>query len=242
MAVKFDKYDKRGPIHWEQTNRRSLRFNAPLISRYNSVLRHLPKNATSALDIGCGDGRLTCLIANRFPNTRVIGIDSEKAGIDQALRAAAARSVRNVLFSVNEKDNLPFENKSFDLVVLTDVIEHLKDPRKMIYEMARVLRHEGTAIITTPNRQIGEKWDTRHEFEFSGPELKKAVTEYFGTVELFGSWPMEHVRAWKSKGVRRLALDIQARLGRNCFDSEVRNPTSEWGQLTVVCSAPIVSL
>jgi ubiquinone/menaquinone biosynthesis C-methylase UbiE len=240
MAVKFDKYDKSGAIHWKQTNKLSVIYNAPLVSRYNSVIRHLPRNAKSALDIGCGDGRLTCLIAGALPNAIVTGIDSEPVGIDIASREKSARGIGNVTFGVNDKDELPFKSQSLDLVVLTDVIEHLTRPDKLLGEIARILKEDGSAIITTPNRQVGTKWDNRHEQEFSGPELEQTVARHFGKVEVFGSWPMENVRAWKAKGVARIALDLQARFGRNRFDSEVRNPTSDWGQLTVVSSAPVV--
>ena len=239
MAVEFDKYQKNGAIHWKQTHKTSINFNAPLVSRYNSVIKHLPSQAASALDIGCGDGRLTCLIAEALPHAKVVGIDADRTGIEIASRQRSALGIKNVSFSVNEKEELPFGNASFDVVVMTDVIEHLIRPKFMLQEICRLLGKDGVAVITTPNRQDGTKWDTRHEYEFNTEELKELMGDYFGHVDVYGSWPMSNVRAWRAKGLGRLNLDLQARLGRNLFDSEVRDPSPEWGQLTAVASLPI---
>ena len=67
MAIDFDKYKVDGAIHWAQTNRMGLKYNAPLVSRYSSVLKRVPLNARIVLDIGCGNGYLSCQMARRLP-------------------------------------------------------------------------------------------------------------------------------------------------------------------------------
>jgi SAM-dependent methyltransferase len=52
----------------------------------------------------------------------------------------------------NLDDDLPFRDDSFDLVTLLEVIEHLADIPHALREIARVLRSDGVAIVTTPNR------------------------------------------------------------------------------------------
>jgi SAM-dependent methyltransferase len=52
----------------------------------------------------------------------------------------------------NLDDDLPFRDDSFDLVILLEVIEHLADIPHALREIARVLRSDGVAIVTTPNR------------------------------------------------------------------------------------------
>lgn len=51
----------------------------------------------------------------------------------------------------NAEDNLPFDNKSFDLVWCTEVIEHLHNPKRLLNEIDRVLKPDGQVILTTPN-------------------------------------------------------------------------------------------
>lgn len=233
-AVKFDKYDRYGAIHWLTTRRFGLIFNAPLVSRYRSVIRRIPEGKIRILDIGCGDGYLACKIAAKRPDSQVIGIESELKGVLIARQFAAMDSLSNVIFDQNEKEGLPFEESSFDVVVMTDVIEHLPDPVAMLQEIRRVLAPGGTAIITTPNRQDGSKWDVRHDHEYTTEELKSEIEKYLGPTEVFGSWPMRHVRSWRRKRIGRAFLDLSARIGLNFFDEEKVNPGNEYGQLTAV--------
>ena len=65
-----------------------------------------------------------------------------------------------------EKDRFPFNDKSFDMVLCTEVIEHLiQSPAHMIWEMNRVLKDNGLSIITTPN---GLYWRIIYNLLFYG--------------------------------------------------------------------------
>lgn len=236
MASYFDKYDRQGAVHWNATNWLRLKYNAPLVSRYSTLIKEIPQGSKRILDIGCGDGYLASRMALALPNATVVGVDQEAAGIGIA-REKCAR-IHNVQFMVSACEGLEFEDRSFDVVVLADVIEHLGNPGRMVAEIARVLSTEGTAIITTPNRQDGSKWDPRHDHEYTGDELKAALAVHFANVKVIGSWPMPAVRQWKAKGAGRLYLDLLARVGFNRFDREVIDPSVEYGQLTAVVSGP----
>jgi SAM-dependent methyltransferase len=59
--------------------------------------------------------------------------------------------IDNVQFEVGSAENLEFPDESFDIVLCSDVVEHLKNPEKCFSEICRVLKSGGTAIITTPN-------------------------------------------------------------------------------------------
>jgi SAM-dependent methyltransferase len=238
MAVPFDKYAARGAYHWHEASRLGVRFNAPLVSRYSSVLKRIPSGANEILDLGCGDGYLTCLIAKSFPQSIVIGLDGDQSGVDTARYFARNVSNARFEFSNNTNNSLPFAERRFDVVVMADVIEHLIDVGGMLSECRRILMPHGSLIVTTPNRQNGSKWDERHIFEFSGQELKTEIAGQFESVELFGSWPMHHFRTWRRKRGGRAFLDFTARLGWNVFDREVRDPDATYGQLLVSARAP----
>jgi 2-polyprenyl-3-methyl-5-hydroxy-6-metoxy-1,4-benzoquinol methylase len=242
MAVDFDKYKVDGAIHWAQTNRMGLKYNAPLVSRYSSVLKRVPLNARIVLDIGCGDGYLSCQMARRLPRAHIIGIDADSVGIEFARQKALENGLANVRFMVSKSDTLPFAPNDFDVTLMTDVIEHLPRPGDLLAEIVRVLKPGGVAIITTPNRQDASKWDERHDREYTGPELSSELAAYFLSVQIFGTWPMKAVIAWKAKGFGRIYLDLAARLGFNHFEAETPNPSSDYGQLTAVCGDGIVAL
>ena len=234
MAVKSDKCDRHRDIRWMTTRRIGAVFNAPLVSRFKSVIKRVPRGRIRVLDIGCGDGYLACQIAKQRPDSQVTGIDSDLRGILIARQFADAGGLKNVRFDLNQSDGLPFPPSSFDLVIMTDVIERLPEPQFMLAEMKRVLAPGGTAIVTTPNRHDGSKWDHRHGQNYTAEELRRELEHTLGPTKVIGSWHISYVRSWRRNRIGRFILDLSARLGRNAFDKEVENPSREYGQLTAV--------
>ena len=234
MQGAFDKYRTTGAYHWAEANPLNWRYNAPLIARYRSVLRRIPAEAAKILDVGCGDGYLTYLIAKRNPRVHVTGIDDEESGIRQADTMAARTGLRNLEFRHVSAGDLPFRDGEFPVVVLADVIEHVPQVPAMLQELKRVLADDGALIVTTPNKQSGSVWDPRHVKEYTARELRSELEVFFSVDGVFGSWPMHYFKAWRRKRAGRIALDLAARTGWNVFDSEIGNPEESYGQLIVV--------
>lgn len=237
-AVRFDKYDAHGDIHWRTTSPLSLRYNGPLVARYNCVLKSSPRTCKRILDIGCGDGRLTYLLGKAFPSAAVTGVDSEIRGIEIARERIKQRGQSNIKFEVNADGRFDFKQDAFDLIVMTDVIEHLLQPVEMLAEISRMLSPDGTSIITTPNRQEGKKWDDRHEHEFDAAELKTLLQGTFSRVAVYGSWPMKRIR-WGKTVIGRIALEARSRCGFNPYEGYQLDPTAAYGQLTAVCACSV---
>jgi SAM-dependent methyltransferase len=96
----------------------------------------------SALDLGCGDGRLGGeLQASRLTLADVSALALERA--HRRLPAAEAVSLR-------PDEPLPFEDSSFDLVLAAETLEHVRDVQLLLSEARRVLRPGGTLALTTP--------------------------------------------------------------------------------------------
>jgi SAM-dependent methyltransferase len=113
------------------------------------VSEHLPCDAF--LDAGCGDGRhLAALARTGLRPSRVTGTDIS-ARILETARAAAA-PLEPELVQAN-LEALPLEDGAFDLVLCTQVIEHLLDPAAGVRELARVLVPGGVLVLTTDNRR-----------------------------------------------------------------------------------------
>jgi 2-polyprenyl-3-methyl-5-hydroxy-6-metoxy-1,4-benzoquinol methylase len=125
MQATFDKYVTTGAYHWAEGSPLNWRYNAPLIARYRSVLRRIPAGATRILDVGCGDGYLSYLIAKGNPRAHITGIDDEESGIRQANSMTARTGLRNLEFRHAPAGLIPFGDAEFPLVVLADVIEHV---------------------------------------------------------------------------------------------------------------------
>jgi len=102
------------------------------------------------LDIGCGTG--TALrIAELTTSGRLVGIDPFGRMIEHAKTATEIGS--RIKFQVAPAESLPFEDKSFDVVFMINVIHHLKDQDKGLAEAKRVLRPQGRLVFG------GERFD-----------------------------------------------------------------------------------
>src|SRR5580692_451889 len=109
------------------------------------VLRGVAPPA-SIVDIGCGDGAATALAAQVNPGHRVVGLDWSA----DALRHARSRGLTLVRAEV-EPAGLPVASGRADVVVMSELIEHLVDPDSALEEARRVLRPGGTLLLSTPN-------------------------------------------------------------------------------------------
>lgn len=68
----------------------------------------------------------------------------------EAITRALSKNVKPLQLDLNE-EKLPFDDESFDLVVVLELIYHLLDPDAAIEEMKRVLSPDGMLLLSTPN-------------------------------------------------------------------------------------------
>jgi ubiquinone/menaquinone biosynthesis C-methylase UbiE len=129
----YNKHESRNPI----VSHLMRRFHGGVVEAVRSV------NPASILDVGCGEGRTTEIVG-RAVDARVVGMDLESVVVEDA-----ARSVAGASFVVGSALNLPFEDHSFDLVLATEVLEHLDQPRAALEEMLRVARR--ALLVTVPH-------------------------------------------------------------------------------------------
>jgi ubiquinone/menaquinone biosynthesis C-methylase UbiE len=105
------------------------------------------------LDVGCGPGQFTILIAERLPGAEIWGIDLAPTMIELARRHAAASSAAaRVHFEVADVAHLPFADGRFDAVLSSGSIKHWPDQLGALREMYRVLAPGGRAFIGEMNR------------------------------------------------------------------------------------------
>jgi ubiquinone/menaquinone biosynthesis C-methylase UbiE len=100
-----------------------------------------PKPGQRWLDVGCGNGAFTQLIAEQCAPTSLVGIDPSEAQLDFARKHPLLESVE---FVNADAMALPFPNNAFDLAVMPLVIFFVPEPAKGVAEMARVVATGGT--------------------------------------------------------------------------------------------------
>ncbi|XXF79115.1 class I SAM-dependent methyltransferase [Myxococcaceae bacterium GXIMD 01537] len=115
-----------------------------------SVLRSrpLPASPPSIVDLGCGGGRLLRRLAREYPGAALVGTSIFQFTPEQAA-GLSAHGIRPLYCTANRVD-LP--DASQDLVVSTEVIEHLRDPEDMVREIARILKPGGAFVVTAPSK------------------------------------------------------------------------------------------
>lgn len=113
---------------------------------YQYIAQTLPlKNEGILVDIGSGPGNLDLLIAQKYPNLKVIGVDLSETMIKIAQRKK--KNLTNLEFKIMDGNNLEFGENSIDYVISTFTMHHWKNPLKVLNEIYRVLKIGGQAFI-----------------------------------------------------------------------------------------------
>lgn len=121
-------------------------------SHIGNMFRIFDKNLktytpNNLLDVGCGKGDRTIRVANYF---NVSMHNTDGLDYDDGLIIACKR-----MFNANkidlETDDIPYEDDTFDLVICNQVLEHLKNYRKVIDDIVRVTKKGGYILIGIPN-------------------------------------------------------------------------------------------
>lgn len=100
------------------------------------------------LDLGCADGYYSVGLAERGART-VVGVEVEENLVE---RARSLPHPDNVSYVHATEDRLPFDDNSFDGVLLNEVLEHVEDDEATLREVRRVLRPGGHLALFSPNR------------------------------------------------------------------------------------------
>ena len=101
------------------------------------------------LDVGCGAGGNSTAYAE-FGAKEVIGIDIEASYEEKSKAFAASKGVGNFTFRCCDAACTPFEDGTFDVIMLNNSMEHLPEPEKTLRELKRILKDDGLLYINFP--------------------------------------------------------------------------------------------
>jgi len=110
------------------------------------------------LDAGCGMGRHLRFLAKQ-PNLIIVGVDRNTGALREALTSLEKMpDALSTDYLVSEADinRLPFADASFDCVICSEVLEHIPDHEAAVRELIRILKPEGTFVVSVP-RYYSEK-------------------------------------------------------------------------------------
>lgn len=150
------------------------------------------KKSKTGLDIGCGSGVITRFISRYFKN--FIGVDISRNAIDHCNKMKG----ENEEYICSNAERIPIEDESIDLVICSELIEHIKEYDRMLDEIYRVLKKEGVLLLTTPNFSslwplVEYLWDNlwagrgygkQHISKFNPLKLRGIIKDKFKIVDI----------------------------------------------------------
>lgn len=177
----------RVPYHWMMSDFFQTKYEYPIKLLQRHIYGH-----EIVLDIGCGDGRLTSLLAGRV--CQVIGLDHQ---ILPLLFARLLIQTENVALMQHDLvlGSLPLASGCLDMVSAFDVIEHISTNAltTVLQEIKRVLKPGGKFVLTTPNKDNlrsrfwGLRVSRKHYFELNPRQLTQLLEDAgFRIVEMKG--------------------------------------------------------
>ena len=134
-----------GKLNYSEFEYKSAEATFDLYKGYGDF-KKLIKGAR-VLDVGCGGGGKSVWMT-RHGASSITGLDAEQIFIDQANNFAKKNKVESRCnFILGDAAKLPFAVDSFDMIILNDVMEHVKKPFEVLLEAHRVLRKGGRVFI-----------------------------------------------------------------------------------------------
>lgn len=101
------------------------------------------------IDVGCGNGFFSYVLATEFPEINIIGIDSDSQYIDYAKKSFQCNNLEFINIGIQELSKHKYGK--FDCVILSEVIEHLPDVNVSLKSIVDVTSKGGLVIVSTDN-------------------------------------------------------------------------------------------
>lgn len=117
--------------------------------RFEEVGKLIEPVNGKVLDVGSADGVFSNVILNKSKASELIGIEVLKKSVDWAKKHW--KSNKKMKFSVGDAHDLSFKSNTFDAVFCLEVLEHVKNPTKVLKEFKRVMKKGGYGVFLVPS-------------------------------------------------------------------------------------------
>jgi SAM-dependent methyltransferase len=140
--------------------------------RAREILKNIKSFKERLLDAGCGTGIYSLSLNKNFKCIDAVDISKEKIGFLED-----NNKYKNIVFKCCDLKSLSFPDQYFDVVICSDVLEHIKEDMKAIKEIVRVLKKGGVLLLTVPSKsKKNERIYKHYNHERVGYSLKDIET------------------------------------------------------------------
>lgn len=118
-------------------------------SRAKIILENIAvKPGERVLEVGCGRGFYEKAVTKIYRGVKIVGVDQN----EKYLKMAKQEMGKGAVFLCGNAENLPLGNESFQWVICSEVLEHIRDDEKAISEIKRVLTPGGKVMVSVPHK------------------------------------------------------------------------------------------
>ncbi|MEK3683602.1 class I SAM-dependent methyltransferase [Paenibacillus sp. FSL R10-2736] len=175
------------------------------LNRYRLAQKYVKDKRV--LDAACGAGYGSKML-QAAGASHVLGVDIDEASLSNARKTYGHDQIDYAYGNVNK---LELEDKSFDVVVSFETIEHIDDGSVWIKESSRLLKDDGIFIVSTPNRSIAnpsayfveQPRNHYHKYEYTIVELVGELLKEYDILELYGQTFTTDYVAFQTQIIRK---------------------------------------
>lgn len=170
---------------------------------YDQLIKMLPENTSSVLDVACANGTLMSYIKSKNTTVKCTGVDIDLEQINLAL----AKNDNAVLANVDAGLEIIPDN-SFDCAILSESLQVMREPDKVLLELLRIAP---TAIVSFPNFGM---WSVLASLVFRGkmPKTKRLPYEWYNTPNIHLCTIRDFVQLCKDKNIKIEKVSYQTTL------------------------------
>lgn len=169
----------------------------------------------NVLDVACGPGIVSCAFAQIAKHVTVI--DMTPAMLDKARQIQAAQALDNLTWQLGNVESMPFEDRSFTMIVTRYSLHHMVDPSRVLHEMLRVCSPGGT-IVVIDSAPESDKADAFNRMEMiRDPSHTRAMPpeELGSLMSRVGLRVIkQHLYQWEVEAERQIATSFPNEGGR----------------------------
>lgn len=185
----------------------AFRRRAKLIAE--TVGKETKRGRIKILEVGCGRGFYENLLTTLYPIIEITGIDTNKNYVELAKEQNKNKGAK---FLTADGMSIPFPDRIFDVVIATEVLEHVENDLGLLQEIKRVIKRNGLFILSVPVKNYPIMWDPLNWLleKLTGRHVSKDIWWLAGIwadhVRLYNEDELTHklsIAGWKIEKVDR---------------------------------------
>ncbi|MEM6579938.1 MAG: class I SAM-dependent methyltransferase [Pseudomonadota bacterium] len=109
------------------------------------------RSTDTVIDVGCGYGGIIGFCAGQGARTLFIDVDAERLlATEKSIKASPAHAYQAIH---SDCDPIPLDDEIGDIVICTEVLEHVSDPARLMDELVRIMKPGGKLVVSVPDER-----------------------------------------------------------------------------------------